>query len=373
MTNLFRKIPPWGRWLFAFAGLLLVLGMFAMVLRFEPEQSQSPAKIGFVVLGDVNEPGWNESHYLGVKSACDELGVELLVRDRVPEQSGECVKAVEELAAEGAGMIYLCSYGYAEALKETVGKYPNVSFVTNAAGNYAPNLTAHFVRMHQGRYLAGALAGMKTKSGVVGYVAAMPNSEVNREINAFTLGVRRVNPTARVAVAWTGAWENVSMEQANVRRLVNEKGADVVTYHQDDQSVPKEAEILGLDYIGFNVRFPEKSAHCLGSVVCRWDIYYKNLVQRYLKRELDAVRNHWIGVTEGAVWLADVPESIGLDTGYRIAALRREIENRRHPIFHGPLYDNKGVLRVGADEVLRDEALISRMDWFVEGVEFLGE
>jgi hypothetical protein len=53
--------------------------------------------------------------------------------------------------------------------------------------------------------------------------------------------------------------------------------------------------------------------------------------------------------------------------------MRRRIESRRHPIFRGPIRDRNGVLRVGEGEVIRDDTLVYRMDWFVEGVEFLGE
>ena len=371
MNNLFRRIPTWGRWLLAALCALLVFGMFAMVFRFTPEEMRDKPKIGFITLGDIHEPGWNQSHYQGVKEACEAMGADLLVRDHIPEGSGQCPEAIRELAAEGAGMIYLCSYGYAAEVKDVVREYPTIAFATNASGNFPPNLTAHFVRMHQGRYLAGALAGMQTKSGVVGYVAAMPNSEVNREINAFALGVRRVNPTARVVVAWTNAWEDEPTEKAHVRRLVREKGADLVTYHQDDQAVPDEAEALGINFIAFNARL-SKRPHCLGAVICRWDMYYKNVIQSYLKGELNALQNHWIGINSGAIWLADIPENVGLDTGFVIAELRRSLENRK-PIFHGPIRDNAGTLRVGPQEVLRDDVLIYRMDWFVEGVEFLGE
>ena len=181
-----------------------------------------------------------------------------------------------------------------------------------------------------------------------------------------------MNPNVRVVVAWSGVWAEPETEAATTRRLIRATGADVVTYHQDDQTVPEICEEMGVEYIGFNAWLPKRE-HYLGSVVCRWDIYYRHIIQRYLKGELNAIKNRWIGVDHGAIWLTDIPESIESQTGYALANLQQEQENRRHPIFRGPIRDNAGNLRVGDNEVLRDDTLIYRMDWFVEGVEFLGE
>lgn len=369
MSKHFRIIPAWGRWLVAVIGGLLVFGMLAMVFGFDAGEDRRTEKVGFIILGGINEPGWNESHYEGIKSACETFGVTLLVREHVAEGTGAVNEAIRSLADEGAGMIFLCSYGYPEEARETVEAYPAIAFATHAPSPPAPNMTSCFARMHQGRYLAGALAGLRTKTGVIGYIAAMPNAQVNRNLNAFALGARRMNPNARIVVAWTGDWENPEREKENVWQLVHRADADIITYQQDDQAVPAACEALGVDFISANTRLTDYSRH-LASVACRWDIYYRHILQRYLKGELNAIRNRWIGIDEGAVLLTDVSERIGLDTGFAVANLRRDLTGF-HPIFRGPIRDMRGDLRVGAGEVLHDDALLSRMEWYVEGVEFL--
>ena len=371
MTNLFRLIPSWGRWLLGIVGILLVLGMFTLVFSFGPDLGQRNEKIGLVLPNSIEALGWSNSHYQGMKSACKSLGAELLVRENVKTEG--CVDAVQSLIDEGAGMVFLCGNTYPVAAREIIQQNPKITFASPAIGSDAQNFSACFARMHQGRYLAGALAAMQTKSGVIGYVAAMPRSPVIREINAFTLGARRMNPSVRVVVAWSGVWAEPEKEKEITRRLVQTTGADVVTYHQDDQTVPNTCEELGVDYIGFNSWFENRSSHYLGTVICRWDIYYRNIIQHYLKGDLTAIKNRWIGVDHGAIWLADVPEDLGIETNHALAEMRRRIESRRHPIFRGPIRDRNGVLRVGEGEVIRDDTLVYRMDWFVEGVEFLGE
>ena len=210
----FLNINAKFRWVFIIA-ILIIAGFIMIMFNFDDDLIENKKAIGFIILGDINEPGWNSSHYNGIKAACDKFGLKLLVRDHVKENSGQCTAAIEELASEGAGMIFLASYSYSIEAQNLVGKYPNIAFATNFAEVHARNMTAYFVRVYQGRYLAGALAGMKTKSNVIGYVAAMSNSEVNRQINAFTLGVQRTNPKAKVVVKWTGSWQDEKKEAEN--------------------------------------------------------------------------------------------------------------------------------------------------------------
>ena len=334
--------------------------------REEEEQT----KIGFITIGDIREAGWNASQYEGIKTAAEKFGARLLVRDHVRENSGECPAAIRELIDEGAGMIFLASYSYSSEARELVEEYPGIAFATNSAEVHARNMTAYFVRMYQARYLSGALAGLRTKTNTIGYVAAMPNSEVNRGINAFALGVRRTNPAAKVVVIWTGAWQDEEKEMVNAERLIQERGADVLTYHQDEDAVCRAAEKYGVDFIGYNALLTGYSEHYLTSVVCRWDLYYIDIVQRYLKGELNTVKNHWMGIDRDAVSLSEFSPAVAPDTVRQVEALRQELASGGL-IFAGEIYDNQGILRSAADEVICDDVLLERVNWLVQGVEVL--
>ena len=312
-------------------------------------------------------PGWNASNYEGIRAACEALGAELSVRDNVRENSGMCPQAIRELAAEGCGMIFLGSYSYSAEAKDLVDEYPGIAFATNSAEIHKPNMTAYFARLYQARYLAGALAGMKTKSGVLGYVAAMPNAEVNRGINAFALGARQTNPEARVVVAWTGAWENPEKEAALAERLIREQGADVLTYHQDDDAVAKTADRLGASFIAYNAPIPDGTKRGLAAIRCRWEVFYQDILRRYLKGELNAVKNHWIGIDRDAVTLTSLSIEVTEKERIQLDALRQSLVNQRL-IFIGPLYDNHGILRCKDRETVSDDTLLEAVDWLVEGV-----
>lgn len=326
-------------------------------------------KIGFIITGSIDEGGWNGMHYEGASAACEEIGVELLVKENIKEFCGECGPAVEELVGKGCKMIILTSFGYVEEVKDIINKYPDVAFYGNFFNYHADNVTSYFSRMYQARYLAGIVAGMQTQTGNIGYVAAMPTSEVNRGINAFTLGVRRVNPEAVVTVAWSDAWDDEETERRQADALIENVGVDVLTYHQNKTYVAEEAEKYGIFSIGYHQSLEGHSDKFLTAVVCDWKQTYEAIIRQYLRGNSSDIKIYWVGMEENTVKLADFSPLVGEDTKAEVTKAQNEIL-AGHDVFSGVIYDNKGEIRCKENQTIRDEVLLEQFDWYVEGVEF---
>ena len=114
------------------AMFVILIVILAAVLLFTGKTSSKKEKIGFIMTGSIGEEGWNGMHYEGVSAACSNLEVELLVKENIKEFKGECTPAIEDLVKQGCKMIILSSYGYAEEVKDTIEKYPEVSFYNNS-------------------------------------------------------------------------------------------------------------------------------------------------------------------------------------------------------------------------------------------------
>ena len=357
----------WGRILLLVGAGCIMAAIFALILFLGKEKEEPGIKIGFIMTGSTEESGWNGMHYSGVKEACEKLGTVLLVREHVKEFSGECIQAIRELAAGGASMIILSSYGYSEEVKELVKEYPQITFYTNSSEFHDVNMTSYFARMYQARYLAGIVAGMKTTSGKIGYVAAMENNEVNRGINAFTLGVKRVNPDAEVVVNWTGDWENEEKEKEAARQLVTVEHVDVLTYHQNRANVVETAEAENVYSIGYHIALKGYSDQYLTSVVCNWTLVYEEIIRAYLVGKGNIKDNYWIGMEAEAVELSQYSPEVTAEIVKELEAAKREILSGRD-VFSGVIYDKDGTLRCEEKETISDEVILEQFDWFVEGV-----
>ena len=348
--------------------LVLLVGILAAVLLFMGRSSSKKEKIGFIMTGNIGEEGWNGMHYEGVSAACKNLGVELYVKENIIEFTGECGPAIEDLVKQGCKMIILSSYGYAEEVKGIIEKYPQISFYNSSFEYHSDNVTSYFSRMYQARYLAGIVAGMKTENNKIGYVAAMPVSEVNRGINAFTLGVKRVNPDAVVTVAWSNEWDNEAEERKQADKLIEDVGVDVITYHQNQTYVADEADKLGVYSIGYHQRLNNGSDKHLTAVVGDWKSTYEAIIKQYLRGNSQDYKVYWVGMDENAVKLADFSAAVSEDIKSEVSKATHEILSGKD-VFSGVIYDNKGTLRCKEKQAIRDEDLLEHFDWYVEGVE----
>lgn len=354
------------------SAVLVVVLIVLIIMMTGREERKEVEKIGFVMSGEMDEAGWNGMHYAGVKAACDKLGTALLVKENVAEFSGQCKTAIQELVEEGAGMIILSSYNYSEEVRELVKQYPEIVFYVNSSEYHDINMTSYFVRMYQARYMAGIVAGMKTESQKIGYVAAMENNEVNRGINAFTLGVRSVNPEAEVVVTWTGSWDDKEQEIAATKELIEKENVDVLTYHQNQPNVVEAADAAGVYSIGYHQALEGYSSKHLTSVVCNWEVVYEEIVREYMVGKANKNDNYWIGLEAEAVDLSAYSAEV-------TAEIQKEIEEAKirlvtgKDVFSGVIYDNTGTMRCDEMEFISDEILLEQMDWFVEGVRFYEE
>lgn len=352
--------------------IIILLVVLVAILLFMGKTSKKNEKIGFIITGRTNETGWNGMHYEGAKAACEELGAELIVKENIKEKEGTCQKAIEELADEGCNMIILTSYGYAEEAESTIQKYPDISFYCNSFNVHADNITSYFSRMYQARYLAGIVAGMKTKTGHIGYVAAMPTSEVNRGINAFTLGVRKANPEAEVIVSWTGEWDNEKKERTLADKLIQDKGVDVLTYHQNQSYVAQEAEKAGIYSIGYHQILKNHSDNYLTTVMGDWKLTYEAVIRQYIRGDSADIKVYWVGMEEKAVKLADLSPLVSNDIKEEIKKATDQMLAGQD-VFSDEIYDNKGQLRCKKNQTIRDEILLEHFDWYVRGVKFYGK
>lgn len=123
-----------------------------------------------------------------------------------------------------------------EGAVETVAKRnPDAKFVlidspiVSAEGKpyTLPNVRAVVFREEQGSFLVGALAGLATQGGKVGFVGGMEVPLIKKFEAGFRAGVAATNPKATVLVNYTGSFDNVSAGKQVGQDLVS-KGADVI-------------------------------------------------------------------------------------------------------------------------------------------------
>ena len=138
----------------------------------------------------------------------------------------------------------------------------------------APNVATANARYYEGRYLAGVAAGRMTKTDVAGYVAGFPIPEVLQGINAFTLGMRSVNPKAQVKVVWLDAWFDPPKERDAAMTLFNQD-VDVIAFHTGSTAVMAAAQERGKMAVAYHSDMRKVAPDAqIVAVTHQWGGYY---------------------------------------------------------------------------------------------------
>src|SRR5205823_12186719 len=114
------------------------------------------------------------------------------------------------------------------------------------------NLGTYFGYIDECEYVSGIVAAYATKSKRLGFVAGKPIPQVRRNINAFTLGARSVDPNITCSVIFTGDWSLPVKEAESTLSLIDQ-GVDVLTCHVNSPKVVIDlAERRGINTCGYH-------------------------------------------------------------------------------------------------------------------------
>src|SRR5262249_59281029 len=116
----------------------------------------------------------------------------------------------------------------------------DVKFEMAAGTVITKNMTEYYGAGEDAIYLSGIAAGAATKSGVVGYVVPFAIPEVIRHTNAFTLGVQKSHPGAKVKIIWTNSWYAPDKEKKPAENL-KAAGADGIGQSVDTPAARRYA------------------------------------------------------------------------------------------------------------------------------------
>jgi basic membrane protein A and related proteins len=350
--------------LLACAGIA-VLALAAATGSARTERQSAAFKVAWIYVGPHNDHGWSQAHDAGRLYVQRKLGSKVQTTYKQNIAVGpQLQQTVASLVRDGYKMIFGTSYGYFD--KKLAAKYPQVRFEQATGTEQAKNLAEYFGAAEDTIFLSGMAAGAATKKGTIGYVAAFPIPEVIRHANAFALGARLMHPGAKVRLVWTNSWFDPAKEKKGAESLYN-AGSDVLGQNVDSPATGEFAESKRIPWVGYDSnakKFAPRS--WLTAAVYNWGPYY-------LRRVKAAMNGTWKtsfyygSIKDGFTSLAPYGPKVTKATKAAIAKKMRQIKTGKFYEFAGPLYDQKGKLRVPKGKRLTVRQLYA-MNWLVKGV-----
>lgn len=347
---------------------MLVLSLLVLLTACSDQGSEpqgTTTKVGFIYVGMIGTEGFTYSHDQGRLYLEQELGVETMYQEAVDE-SAEVETVIANMVDQGCNVIFGTSYGFGKYMLNVADQYPDVKFLHCSGAQDAENMNTYFGRMYEPRFLSGLVAGLKTKTNKIGYVAAYEISEVIRGINAFTLGVQTVNPEAEVEVVWTHTWYDPATEKEAALALID-NNCDVIAQHQDTAAPQQAAEERGIAAVGYH-SITEKNAPeaYMTAPIWNWNDYYKSEVEKVIAGTWTP-ENVWLGMNDGLVLLAPLTENAPDGAAEIVEEYQSKIIAGDFHVFSGVITKQDGTTIGEEGQALSDEEMLN-MFYFIKGV-----
>lgn len=175
------------------------------------------------------DKSFNEAVWNGVKRFTADTGIS--VREVEPTNEAQVEQGLKKLAKRGNSPIVAVGFSSANALSAAAQAYPDTKFTLIDMVVPEANVQNVVFKEHEGSFLVGALAALKSETGTIGFVGGMDIPLISRFGCGYEQGAKHINANITVLQKMTGstpaAWGNPS-KGGEITRSQIEAGADVI-------------------------------------------------------------------------------------------------------------------------------------------------
>lgn len=265
----------------ALAALLLLAAAGCAKAPREKSATSGSFPVGLVFdIGGRGDKSFNDAAYAGLEKAQKELGVTFTTLET--NEGSDREAQLRQLAAGDAKLVFGVGFLFTDDVRALAKEFPDqkfacVDYTVTPGDTLPPNLVALKFREEEGSFLVGALAGLLTKTGKVGFVGGMEIPLIRKFQAGFTAGVMAVNPKAKVIVKYAGNTGAAFKDPTKGKELALAEyhaGADII-FHASGSTglgVFEAARELGKLAIGVDSdQYDEAPGAILTSMVKRVD------------------------------------------------------------------------------------------------------
>ncbi len=180
--------------------------------------------------GGKFDKSFNESAYNAAEKFKADTGNDYMEFEAA--NNAQIEQGLRKLAQRGANVIVAMGFAMADAVAAVAAEYPETNFtIVDVNWLQGDNLQQIVFKEHEGSFLVGMIAAMKSETGTVGFVGGMDIPLIRKFHGGYEQGAKYVNPDINVLMNMTGttpeAWNNPT-KGAELTKAQIDKGADVI-------------------------------------------------------------------------------------------------------------------------------------------------
>lgn len=331
------------------------------LLKLILPSSINELKIAFIYEKTAGSSAWTYAHELG-RLYLDQAfqgQVSTVCYDNVTKDTID--ETIEKAIEEKCDIIFTTTPAFVQASVKAAIAHQEIPILNCSLNTSHRYIRTYYARMHEAKFLMGAVAGAMAENNKVAYIADLPIFGTIADINAFALGTRMINPRAEVYLEWS------SKKGQDIYDNIRKTGASCVS--GKDMVIPEDAS----RYFGL-YRMEGGWPVNLAMPLWHWGKFYERLVRTIIdgtwKYDDDSsvkkAINYWWGMSAGVV---DVVCSQNLPIGTKrlVDLLKETVSRGEFNPFSGILYSQEGMVQGDPNRSLSPEEIVA-MDWLADNV-----
>ena len=183
-------------------------------------------KVAMVLDSSVSDGGWGASCYQAMIRAAEESGWETVYTDNVA--TADFTTVMTDYAELGYHLIFAPGNQYTDAVKQVAEEYPEIKFALLNGTVETDNITSILPDANQIGYMAGALAGLMSKTGSIGFIGGVELDTTKAKLECFEKAAQKVNPDIKVSSAYAGSFSDTAKGKEIASSMISTYDVDVM-------------------------------------------------------------------------------------------------------------------------------------------------
>jgi basic membrane protein A len=292
-----------------------------------------------VMIGTASDGGWNSSGADGLRRLREKLNAQVDYKELEPHEDWETVNhvdwkdALKSYADQGYTIVFAHGRRFDNVVAEVAPQHPGTRFIITGGTKSGANYASATFKNEETGYLLGVLAGLMTKSNVVGTTAGANIRPHLSTVEAFKLGALSVNPKVTFVddtLEEMGSGD-ASADPEGGRRLAEgqiAKGADVLFIRSSTASI---GIIKGAEQHGaYVINYAKDLTNIAPKTILANGIQLVPVQMEYLTRLIDdgtfEGKNYLVGLADGALKISPMsPELVPANVQATVQRVEQDI------------------------------------------------
>ena len=195
--------------------LSLMMVVFLILTACQPDapevSDEGGLRVALILPGRSDDLSWNQAAFEGINKAVEtmDMDIELSIVEQVYDPV-DIEPALRDYAQQEFDLIIGHGFQFMEPIIKVAEEFPGISFAIGTGYKIADNVSVYDVRLEEGGYLMGLIAGKMTQTNIVGQIGGADVAEIHRGHAAFMIAAQSVNPDVRVLTTFVGDFNDLA-------------------------------------------------------------------------------------------------------------------------------------------------------------------